>query len=103
LMAMVDSAHLSKVLKDAMKRGKTAVGAKESLASMKGSKAILLTRSVPTGLGAKLREEAKKHGVPVVELPHSSAELARMIGRPYRVSAIALRSVSEADINQLMR
>lgn len=95
--------HLSKVLKDAMKGGKTAVGAKESVASMKGSKAILLTRSVPAGLGAKLREEAKKHGVPIVELPHSSAELARMIGRPYKVSAMALRSVSEADINQLMR
>ena len=100
---MVDNTHLSKVLKDAMKGGKTAVGAKESLASIKGSKAILLTRSVPADLGAKLREEAQKHGVPVVELPHSSAELARMIGRPYRVSAIALRSVSEADVNQLMR
>ncbi len=100
---MVDNMHLSKVLKDAMKGGKTAVGAKESVASMKGSKAILLTRSVPAGLGAKLREEAKKHGVPIVELPHSSAELARMIGRPYKVSAMALRSVSEADINQLMR
>ena len=100
---MVDSTHLTKVLKDGMKGGKTAVGAKESLASMKGSKAILLTCSVPAGLGAKLREEAKKYGVPVVDLPHSSAELARMIGRPYRVSAIALRSIGEADVNQLMR
>jgi large subunit ribosomal protein L30e len=100
---MVDSAHLSKVLKDGMKGGKTAVGAKESLASVKGSKAILLTRSVPAGLGAKLKEEAKTYGVPVVELPDSSVELARMIGKPYKVSAIALRSVSEADVNQLMR
>jgi len=100
---MVENAHLSKVLKDAMKGGKTTVGAKECLASMKGSKAILLTRSVPTVLGAKLRKEAKHHGVPVVELPHSSTELARMIGRPYRVSTVALRSVSEADISQLMR
>ena len=100
---MVDTAHLSKVLKDAMKGGKSAFGAKESIASIKGSKAILLTRSVPDGLGARLREEAKKNGVPVVELPHSSAELARMIGRPYRVSAVALRSVSEADVNQLIK
>ncbi len=102
-MALVDNALLSKVLKDAMKGGKTAVGAKESLAAMKGSKAILLTRSIPAGLGAKLRDEAKKQGVPVVELPHSSAEFARMIGKPYRVSAASLRSVSEADVNQLMK
>jgi large subunit ribosomal protein L30e len=100
---MVDNAHLSKVLKDAMKGGKTAVGAKESIAALKGSKAVLLTRSVPTALGVKLREEAGKHGIPVVELPQTSVELGRMIGRPYRVSALALRSVSEGDVNQLLK
>ena len=67
---MVDNAQLSKILKDAMKGGKYAVGAKESIAAMKGSKAVLCTRSIPPGSGAKLREEAKKHGVPVVELRH---------------------------------
>ncbi len=100
---MFDEALLSKVLKEAMKGGKTVVGAKESIAAMNGSKAVLCTRSVPSAVGAKLREEAKKHGVPVVEIPHSSADLARMIARPYRVSAVALRSVSEADVNHLMR
>ena len=100
---MVDSAQLSKVLKDAMKGGKSAVGAKESLAAVKGSKAVLCTRSIPPKLGARLREEAKKHGVPVVELTQSSAELAKMIGRPYRVSAVAVRNVSDSDIKLLAR
>ena len=103
MMKVVDSALLSKVLKDAMKSGKTAVGAKESIAAMKGSKAILVTTSIPAGLDAKLKAEAKKDGVPVVQLRNSSAELARMIGKPYRVSAVALRSVSDADVNQLMK
>lgn len=100
---MVDSALLSKVLKDAMKGGKSIMGAKESIAAMKGSKAVLVTRSVPAALGSKLREEAKKQGVPVVELPHSSADLARLVGRPYNVSAMALRSVSDADVTQLIK
>ncbi len=100
---MVDHAQLAKVLKDAMKGGKSAVGAKESIAAVKGSKAVLCTRSIPPALGAKLREEAKKQGVPVVELPQSSAELARMVGRPYRVSAMAVRNVSDADIKLLSR
>ena len=100
---MVDSAQLSKVLKDAMKGGKSALGAKESIAAVKGSKAILCTRSIPPKLGASLREEAKKHGVPVVELTQSSAELAKMVGRPYRVSAIAVRNVSDSDIKLLSR
>lgn len=100
---MVDTALLSKVLKDAMKGGKSAIGAKESFAAMKGSKALLCSRSVPEPLGTTLREEAKKHSVPVVELPHSSAELARLIGRPYKVSAMTLRAVSDSDVKQLMR
>jgi len=100
---MVDSAHLSKVLKDAMKGGKSVVGAKESMAALKGSKAVLCTRSIPAKLGARLREEAKKQGVPVVELTQSSAELAKMLGKPYRVSAIAVRNVSDSDIKLLTR
>jgi len=100
---MVDSAQLSKVLKDAMKGGKSAVGAKESMAAVKGSKAVLCTRSIPAKLGARLREEAKKQGVPIVELTQSSAELARMVGKPYRVSAIAVRNVSDSDIKLLTR
>ena len=102
-MPMVDSAQLSKVLKDAMKGGKSAVGAKESMAAVKGSKAFLCTRSIPAKLGARLREEAKKHGVPVIELTQTSAELARMIGKPYRVSAVAVRNVSDSDIKMLAR
>jgi ribosomal protein L30E len=100
---MVDNAQLSKVLKDAMKGGKSAVGAKESIAAVKGSKAVLCTRSLPPALGARLRDEAKKHGVPVVELQQSSVELARMVGKPYTVSAMALRNVSDTDVKQLMR
>jgi large subunit ribosomal protein L30e len=100
---LVDSAHLTKVLKDAMKGGKSALGVKESMAAVKGSKAILCTRSIPGALGNRLREEAKKYGVPVVELPHSSAELARLVGRPYRVSAIAVRNVSDSDVKLLTR
>jgi large subunit ribosomal protein L30e len=100
---LVDNAHLSKVLREAMKGGKYSLGAKECISQIKGTKAVLCTRSLPAALGAKLRDEAKKHGVPVVELPGSSAELARMVGRPYKVSALALRSVSDADVKQLMR
>jgi len=100
---MVDSAQLSKVLKDAMKGGKSALGAKESIAAVKGSKAVLCTKSIPPALGAKLREEAKKHGVPVVELTQSSVELARMVGKPYKVSAIAVRNVTDSDIKLLAR
>jgi large subunit ribosomal protein L30e len=100
---MVDKAQLSKLLKEAMKGGKSSFGAKESLAAVKGSKAVLCTKSIPPGLGTRLREEAKKHNVPVIELTESSVELARMVGRPYKVSAMAIRNVSDSDVKQLLR
>ncbi|MDG6963699.1 MAG: ribosomal L7Ae/L30e/S12e/Gadd45 family protein [Nitrososphaerota archaeon] len=100
---MADTAQLQKVLKDALKGGKSAVGAKESIAGVKGSKGVLITRSIPPALGSKLRDEANKHNVPVVELQQSSAELARLVGRPYKVSAMALRNVSDSDVRLLMR
>jgi large subunit ribosomal protein L30e len=100
---MVDRAQLSKVLKDAMKGGKSAMGAKETISAVKGSKAVLLTKSVPSVFGSRLRDEAKKHNVPVIELTETSVNLARMVGRPYKVSAMALRNVSDSDIKLLTR
>lgn len=100
---MVDNAHLAKVLKEAMKAGKSSLGAKETIAAVKGSKAILCSRSLPPELGSRLRAEAKENGVPVVELTQTSSELARLVGRPYRVSAIALKGVSDADVKQLTK
>jgi ribosomal protein L30E len=99
----MDTAHLSKVMKDAMKGGKYSLGAKESISGLKGAKALLMTKSVPLKLGTKLREEASRHNVTIVDLPITSAELARMVGRPYNVSAAALRSISEADLKQLLK
>lgn len=102
-MTLVENATLSRILKDAMKGGKSAFGAKESMAALKGTKALLFTRSVPPAIGTKLRAEAMKQSVPVVDLAMTSAELAKMVGRPYKVSAMALKGVTEADVKQLSR
>ena len=97
----MNNAHLSKVLKEATKGGKATFGIKESISVLRGSKAILVTRPASPGRDAKLKDEAKRFGIPVVELPQSSVELAKMIGKPYPISAVALRSISEGDLNQL--
>jgi ribosomal protein L30E len=100
---MGEQALLSTILKEAMKGGKYSIGAKEAIAGMKGTKAVVCTSSIPARLGVSLRDEAKKHDVAVVEVAFSSMELARMIGRPYRVSVLGLRSMGEADLKQLLR
>jgi len=100
---LTDTAQLTKLIRGAMKTGKYTIGARESMSSMKGAKALLCTRSIPAPLGEKLREEAKKHGVAIVEVDATSAEFSKIIGRPYRVSALTLKSIGEAELKTLLR
>jgi len=100
---MADQSQVAKLLKDAMKSGKYLIGSREVRSGMKGAKAIICTKSVPPKLESRLRSEAKNLGIPVIQLPATSAEFARMIGRPYRVSTMALRAIGESELKQLQR
>ena len=100
---MTDTAQLGKLLRGVMKTGKYTIGARESISTMKGSKAVVCTKSIPAPLAAKLRAEAEKHSVAVIDVDVTSAEFARMIGRPYKVSALSLRTVGEADLKSLLK
>jgi len=100
---MVDSAQLSKIVKEAVKGGKFSVGAREAISSMKGTKVIIFVKSLPAPVAAKLRSEAEKHKVAVVEVSLTSAELARLVGKPHRVATLSLRSVGEADLKALTK
>lgn len=101
--ALIDTPQLSKLLRGAMKAGKFTLGARESVSAMKGAKAAVCTSSIPAPLAGKLKEEAKKHNVILVDIPYTSAELAKMIGSPYKVSVLTLRSISEADLKAISR
>jgi len=98
---MVDQQILGRVLKEAMKSGKYTLGSKEVAAEVKSSKLIVAAGGLEGKAGDAIRAEAKKNNVPIIQLERNSMQLGRMIGRPYKVSAIAIRSVSESDLRQL--
>jgi large subunit ribosomal protein L30e len=95
---------LARVLKEAMKSGKYTFGAKEVISNMKTSKMVILasTTANRSKEEEELSAEAEKHKVAVLKIGRSSAQLGRMIGRPFRVSAIALRVVAEGDYRALV-
>jgi ribosomal protein L30E len=99
-----DQQVLARVLKEAMKSGKYTIGTKEVISELKSAKMVIaastLTGRDSEGLG--LAVEAEKNKVPIVKIDKSSAQLGRMLGRPFRVSAIALRVVAEGDFRQLV-
>jgi ribosomal protein L30E len=101
---MGDQQVLARVLKEAVKTGKYTIGTKEVISELKSAKMVIAasTLSIVESEEGGLVKEAEKNKVPVVKIDKSSAQLGRMIGRPYRVSAIALRVVAEGDFRQLV-
>ena len=99
-----DPQLIARVLKEAMKSGKYTIGSKEVLSELKTAKMIIAARTASRGVSEDgvLMKEAERTRVPVVRIDKSSAQLGRMIGRPFRVSAIALRVVAEGDLRQLV-
>jgi len=99
-----DQQVLARVLKEAVKSGKYTIGTKEAVSELKSAKLIIAASTISSSESAKsgLLEAAEKSKVPVVKTDKSSAQLGKMIGKPFRVSAIALRVVAEGDFRQLV-
>jgi ribosomal protein L30E len=99
-----DQQVLARVLKEAIKSGKYTIGTREVISELKSAKLVIAasTISLAAAEDGGLVKEAEKNKVPVVRIDKSSAQLGRMIGRPFRVSAIALRVVAEGDFRQLV-
>jgi len=98
---MVDQQALGRVLKEAMKGGKYTLGTKEVFSEVKSSKIVIAASTVSGKAGEALRQEAEKNKVPMVTIDKNSAQLGKLLGRPYKVSAIALRQISESDLRSL--
>jgi len=93
---------IEKVLKDAMNANKYKCGTKEVLQSMKGSKLIMLSNSLKSGSRLKLEKQAKSYDVPLYAFDGNSLKLGKLCNKPFRISAIALKSGTDAEINSIV-
>jgi large subunit ribosomal protein L30e len=94
---------LEKAIKDAMDDNKCSVGAKEVIGSMKNSKVIILSESVPKNMLQKIQETAKSSQVPTLDFKGSSVELGRLCGTQFRISALSLKTLSETNLKTLLK
>ena len=93
---------IEKVLKDAMSANKYKCGTKEVLQSMKGSKLIMLSNSLKSESKLKLEEQAKSYKVPLYAFDGDSLKLGKLCNKPFRISVIALKSGTDAEINSIV-
>ncbi len=94
---------LEKVIKDAMEDKKCSLGAKEVIGSMKNSKLIIISQSVPRNMLQKIQETAKSSKIPTLNFKGSSVELGRLCGTQFRISAISLKTLSETNLKTLLK
>ena len=94
---------LEKVVKEAMDEKKCSLGAKEVIGSLKNSKLIILSQSVPTNTLQKIQKTATSSKVPTLNFNGSSVELGRLCGTQFRISALSLKTLSETNLKTLLK
>jgi large subunit ribosomal protein L30e len=93
---------LEKVIKDAVAADKYKSGMKEVMQSVKGSKLIIVSKSIESADRVKLEEQAKASNVAVYEFPGNSVQLGKLCNKPFRITAVALKSGTAEEITAIM-
>ena len=94
---------LEKAVKDRMKEGKCIMGTKQAITSVKNSKLIVLSNSIPQDALEKVRGAAKNGKVSTIDFNGSSVELGKLCGVQYRVSTLSLSSLNESDLKSILK
>ena len=94
---------LEKALTDAIKERKRTLGAKQIVSSMKNSKLVVISRSIPTKTAEKIEESAQNDNVPLIHFNDTSVILGKLCGLQFRVSAISLSSLSNANVQAILK
>ncbi len=82
---------IDKTIKEAVGRGKFKCGLRQALQSVKGSKLIVISRSIDHSNRLELEEKAKSAGVSIQEFDGNSIQLGKLCGKPFRVSAVSFK------------
>ena len=94
---------LEKLIRDAIEDGKCTFGTKEAVSTVKNSKLIVLSHSIPEKTLEKIQEVSKSSKVQIVNYDGSSVELGRLCGTQFRISALSLKTLSDTNLKALTK
>ena len=94
---------MEKVIKDAVEDNKCLFGAKEVIGSIKNSKIVVLSDSVPENMLQKIKEITKESKVPTLNFKGSSVVLGRLCGTQFRISVLSLKTLSETNLKSILK
>lgn len=90
------------MIRDAIAAKKYKSGTRETLGSIKGSKLLVLSKSIGAKDKALVEEQAKTANVPIYQFDGSSVQLGKLCNKPYRITAIAIKSGTTEEIDAIM-
>ena len=95
--------QLEKALTDAIKARKRILGTKQIVSNIKDSKLIVISKSIRTMSAEKIEKTAQENNVPLVHFNDTSIILGKLCGLPFRVSAISLSTVSNTNVQAILK
>ena len=95
--------QLEKALTDAKKTGKRVLGTKQITSTIKDSKLVIISKSVPVLSAKKIEETAQDNNIPLVHFNDTSLMLGKLCGLPFRVSAISLSVLSNTNVQAILK
>ena len=95
--------QLEKALTDAIKAKKRVLGTKQIISTIKDSKLVVISKSVPTLSAKRIQESAQNDNVPLLHFNDTSVILGKLCGLQFRVSAISLSSLSNTNIQAILK
>ena len=95
--------QLEKALTDAIKARKRVLGTEQIISTIKDSKLVVISKSVPTLSAKKIEESAKNNNVPFVHFNDTSIILGKLCGLPFRVSSISLSVLSNTNVQAILK
>ncbi len=83
---------IEKTLKEAVGSSNFKCGHRQVLQTIKGSKLIVLSRSVNSTNRRVLEQQALATGVPIHQFDGNSMQLGKLCGKPFRVAVVAIKA-----------
>jgi large subunit ribosomal protein L30e len=92
---------LERTLRTVIKTGKCVFGRRGVTKGLKGAKLVVVATTIEGSARQTLLTNCQAQGIPFLAFRGSSVQLAKLCGRPFRISALAVKSPGDADLRPL--
>jgi large subunit ribosomal protein L30e len=94
-----------KVIKTTNKSGRMFLGFNKAMEAAQSGKAVALivASNCPQGILRQLKHHADLSNMPVHTYPSTSADLGMVCGKPFAVSAVTIRTLSDSSLLKALK